>query len=214
MTPFRRSPLYDTIVLRTVDIGEADRFCIFFTREAGRMAAKARGVRKTSSRMGGSLLPFRHLSMELVESDGRATVVSAQDRGDLTPPTDFAHLVMVERGIELLLALTEEGEPLPAVFDLLHAFLTLCADSSLQPLPAFQLRLLHLLGLLPASDEDERFARLSPAARSFVLLCTRTSDLRTLTDLRPDDPTLDTFLRIVQTSHLSHPLKSEGMGEA
>jgi len=213
VSPFKRSPPYESIVLRSVDIGEADRFCVFWTREAGRVTARARSVRKTSSRLGGSLLPFRHLSMELVERDGRSLVVSATDRGDLTPPGDFARLVMAERGVELLLALTEEGEPLPAVFDLLHRFILLCADPSLRPLPAFQLRLLHLLGLLPAHTEDERFSRLPPDTRSFVLLCTRTNDLRVLTDLCPADPALDAFLRTVQSSHLSRPLKSEGVGE-
>lgn len=199
-------------MLRTVDIGEADRFCLFLSRERGRLSAKARSVRKTASRMGGSLLPFRHLSVELVESEHHATVVSVTDRSDLAPPVDFTQLITVERGVELLLALTEEGEPLPEVFDLLLAFLRLSADASRHLLFVFQLRLLHLLGLLPAHSDDSRVARLPAAVTSFLTLCTRTDDLQMLAHVAPSDVSLDSFLRSIIEGHLSHPLRSEGMG--
>lgn len=211
MNPFRHTPSYDTIVLRTFDIGEADRFCIFFTRERGRLSAKAKCVRKTTSRMGGTLLPFHHLAMELAESDSRATVITATDQGDLTSTTAFSQLITIEQGIELLLVLTEEDEPLPEVFDLLHAFLHACHDDTLRPLIPFQLRLLHLLGHLPTHTDDERVARLPSAVTAFLTLCTRTDDLKMLSLLVPADPTLDPFLRSLIDSHLSRPLKSEGI---
>ena len=62
-----RTRSVEAIILRTIDIGDADRFCILFTKEAGRKGARARGVRKTMSRLGGLLLPFRHLRIDLAE---------------------------------------------------------------------------------------------------------------------------------------------------
>ena len=51
----------EAVVLKTYDVGEADRFCIVLTKERGRIAARARGVRKLTSKMGGSLLPLHHV---------------------------------------------------------------------------------------------------------------------------------------------------------
>jgi recombinational DNA repair protein (RecF pathway) len=52
---------FEAIVLKTYDVGEADRLCILFTRERGRVMARASGARRLKSRLGASLLPFHHL---------------------------------------------------------------------------------------------------------------------------------------------------------
>lgn len=213
MSGMKRSQPLQCIVLRTIDIGEADRLCVFFTREAGRKSARARGVRKLGSRLGGTLLPFRHISIELVEGNSSATVVSAVDRGDTVPPSGFPLLVRIEQGVELLLALTEEDEPLPAVFDLLLQFIRLSGSADARPLLPFQLRLLHLLGLLPANDDDPRFKDLPQDVRSYVQACTKFADLKALSDLLIDHPFLEGFVRTVIEAQLMHPLKSEGIGK-
>jgi len=61
------SRTYEAIVLKTYDIGEADRFCILLTKERGKIAARAKGVRKLTSRMGGSLLPLQHIFINVHE---------------------------------------------------------------------------------------------------------------------------------------------------
>lgn len=202
----------EAVVLRTIDVGEADRFCIFFTREEGRKAAKARSVRKTSSRLGGTLLPFRHITVELSESETHAAVTGAVDRGDL--PDVLGNLdafFRLQQGVELLLALTEENEPIRGVFDLLTQFIAYSADArSLLP---FQLRLLHLLGFLPESDEDARFRSLSEEAKAYVRACTRIADFQGLCALLPDGGELGRYMQIVAGEQLQRPLKSEGMGE-
>lgn len=55
-------PVYkaEGIVLRRQTIGEADRAVTLLTREYGKLRAAARGVRKTTSRLGGRLEPFTH----------------------------------------------------------------------------------------------------------------------------------------------------------
>lgn len=204
-----RTHSLEAIVLRTVDIDEADRFCILFTRERGRLAARARGVRKLQSRLGGVLLPFRHLRVEIAESDHSRTLTGAIPalESPITAP-DMHAFVRWERGVELLLALTEEDEPLPSVFALLGSFLRIVSDPVHDPLIAFELRLLVLLGLLPATHEDKRFAALPESGKLFIQACTRTSDLATLSALPFPAPEIGQFLENVLEQHLTRPLKS------
>jgi len=54
-------------VLRTQKLGEADRIITILTRRNGRIRAVARGVRKTSSRIGARLEPFNHVDVQLYE---------------------------------------------------------------------------------------------------------------------------------------------------
>ena len=196
-------------MLRTIDIGEADRLCILFTREAGRKAAKATSVRKTGSRLGGTLLPFRHVTVELSEGDHHVTITGAVHRSELPDPfATFASFVRLEQGIELLLMLTEDDEPMPRVFDLLLQFIHLAGDEEHRPLVPFQIRLLHLLGFLPEDETDYRFQSLSEAARVYVQACIRISDLRQLCDLMPDHAEIEKFAKLVMGEQLVRPLKS------
>lgn len=202
------SQSFDTIILRTIDIGEADRFAILFTKQGGRKTAKAKGVRKANSRLGGLILPFKHLSMELTESSAGNIITSATDRMSDAPPITSASFLMLQQGIEFLLALTEDDEPLPRVFELLLQFIKMCPASDKDLLPAFQLRLLHLLGLLPARLEDLRFAKLPATDSAFIEACTQISDLHLLRDLYPESDYLKAFLQAVTHDHISRPLKS------
>ena len=55
----------DGIVLRTQDLGEADRIITMLTRRTGRVRAVAKGVRRTKSRFGARLEPFTHVDLQL-----------------------------------------------------------------------------------------------------------------------------------------------------
>jgi len=143
----------EAIVLRVIDVGEADRFCILFTRERGKMAVRARGVRKLKSVMGGNLLPLRHISIDIkktrsgwVAAGVRALGAESFFRGNITA---FAYAM---EGMELLLHLVHDDEPLPNIFDATLAFLHLCATEKKQCVLAFTARVLHLLGVLPGED--------------------------------------------------------------
>lgn len=197
----------EAVVLRTIDVGEADRLCVLFTREEGRKAAKARSVRKTGSRLGGTLLPFRHITVELSESETHGAITGASDRADLPDIAgDFDAFLRLQQGVELLLALTEDDEPIPGAFDLLLQFIAFAEDPSV--LLPFQLRLLHLLGFLPESDEDLRYRSLSPEAQAYVQACARIKDLKQLCGLLPEGPELGRFMQIVSHEQLQRPLKS------
>jgi DNA repair protein RecO (recombination protein O) len=55
----------DGIVLRTQDLGEADRIVTILARRTGRVRAVGKGVRRTKSRFGARLEPFTHVDLQL-----------------------------------------------------------------------------------------------------------------------------------------------------
>jgi DNA repair protein RecO (recombination protein O) len=63
--PVPRLYVTDAIVLSRFDYGEADRIMTLFTPEHGKFKAIAKGVRRTTSRLGGSLEPLAELRVAL-----------------------------------------------------------------------------------------------------------------------------------------------------
>jgi DNA repair protein RecO (recombination protein O) len=64
--PERRLYATDAIVLTRFDYGEADRVLTLITPSYGKLKVIAKGVRRPSSRLGGSLEPFAELRVSLV----------------------------------------------------------------------------------------------------------------------------------------------------
>ncbi len=203
-----RRETVDAVVLRAIDIGEADRFCILLTRERGRLAARARAVRKPGSRMGGCLLPLRRVSVEIHESGDHLLIVGATDtQRDDDTAVSFGSFLRSAQGIDVLLSLIEDNEPLPAVFDLLCGFLRHDNDA-VDILVAFQARLLHLLGLLPAYTSDQRVARLPDAAQAFIRAAASPLPFSALAELIPSHAELPLFLNGIIDEHATRPIKS------
>ena len=73
-------PLYrdEAIVLRTHKLAEADRIITLLTRRHGRVRAVARGVRKTTSRIGARLEPFSHVDIQLHEGRSLDTITQVE----------------------------------------------------------------------------------------------------------------------------------------
>ena len=63
--PAPRRYVTDAIVLTRFDLGEADRVLTLITPELGKLKAIAKGSRRPSSRLGGSLEPFAELTVSL-----------------------------------------------------------------------------------------------------------------------------------------------------
>ena len=63
--PVPRRYTTDAIVLSRFDLGEADRVLTLITPGAGKLKAIAKGIRKPTSRIGGSLEPFAELNVAL-----------------------------------------------------------------------------------------------------------------------------------------------------
>lgn len=204
----------DGIVLRTHNVGEADRLCIVLTREKGRIAARARAVRKLGSRMGSLLLPGRRVTLDVREDGGHATIAAARLNGDIADLSDPMSFAAAQQGIELILLLTEDGEPLPAVFDLLFQFLHAAAVDPGRALPPFQLRLFHLLGFLPEHGDDRRFAALGEEDRAFVRLCARETDFGELCAKAVASPAIAALADSLREQHARRELRSAAVYSA
>src|SRR5207244_12195020 len=117
-----RQRLYRTpaVILKRMDLGEADRIVTFFSRDGGQIRAVARGVRRTTSRSAGHLEPFT-LSDVLFAVGRELDVISQVDtvesfravREDLVLTTHAYYLAEV---VDLL---TEDRLENRAVFDAL-----------------------------------------------------------------------------------------------
>jgi DNA repair protein RecO (recombination protein O) len=69
----------EALVVRTVEVGEADVIATLFTREAGKLSAIARGARKGSRRVGGALEPVHTIAV-LLEDKGHELVTLKESR--------------------------------------------------------------------------------------------------------------------------------------
>jgi DNA repair protein RecO (recombination protein O) len=65
VVPAPRRYVTDAIVLSRFDLGEADRVLTLITPEHGKLKAIAKGIRRPTSRLGGSLEPFAELNIAL-----------------------------------------------------------------------------------------------------------------------------------------------------
>ena len=117
-----RERLYraEAIVLRRMNLGEADRLLTLYTPEWGKIRVLAKGVRKPTSRKAGHLELFTHSRLLIAKGRSLDIVTQAETitpflllRKDLIR-TSYAYYVA-----ELVDRFLEEGEESPALFRLL-----------------------------------------------------------------------------------------------
>ncbi len=68
---------YTGIILRKKDIGEADRIYTIYTLEAGKIQAKAVGIRKLGAKLAGSLEGFILADLNIVKKNGIGKITSS-----------------------------------------------------------------------------------------------------------------------------------------
>jgi len=153
-----RSRLYRTpaVILKRMDLGEADRIVTLFSRDEGKIRAVAKGVRRTTSRSAGHLEPFTLSDVQLAvgrELDVISQVDTLESfrtiREDLELSTHAYYLAEV---VDLL---TEDRQENRAVFDILIQSLeslTRSCDTRLV-LVSFHVILLDALGYRPELRE-------------------------------------------------------------
>ncbi|RMB60304.1 DNA repair protein RecO [Tessaracoccus antarcticus] len=120
----------EAVVLRTYQLGEADRIINLFTRQHGKVRAVAKGVRRTSSKFGARLEPFSHIDVQLAQGRGSLDVVTQVETlhagllgGDYDRFT--AAEVLVEAADRLV---SEDGAPALPQYRLLLGALLALAD--------------------------------------------------------------------------------------
>jgi recombinational DNA repair protein (RecF pathway) len=153
----------DAIVLAMYNVGEADRFCVLFTRERGRIAARAAGARRPGSHIGGNLLPFRRVTADIREWSNGYIVSGAKRHPDSAFVSALDDVLYASEIVEVLLLLVHDEEPLEEIFDCIAESLAHPASSTLPTI----VRILHVLGLFPAT-EDPLFSGLPPEERGVI----------------------------------------------
>lgn len=169
-------PLYrdDAIVLRTHKLGEADRIVTLLTKRHGKVRAVAKGVRRTTSRIGARMEPFMLADVQLYEGrnlDIVSQVVTREayarkivdDYGLYTAAT-----AMVETADKLV---DHEKEPANEQYRLLHGALGALSRREHEPgmlLDSFLLRSLAIAGYAPSFDECASCGKSGPH-RAFAI---------------------------------------------
>lgn len=143
------------MILRLVPYRESDRILHLFTDEFGRMAAMARGARRSQRRFGGVLQSFVRCSFGLRSP----TVGTLMEAVDAEPIESFAGVAMdpLRYGragylCELVEVLTREADPHPGVLQMLGEALTLLQQESVDGttlLRLFEVGLLARIGVWP-----------------------------------------------------------------
>jgi DNA repair protein RecO (recombination protein O) len=142
-------------VLRTYALGETSLIAVLLTEEAGLLRAVAKGARELKGRLRGLLEPGAGIDAQvyLKPQGGLHLLREATGRGARPrAAAGLAPLCLRLAALELVMATTEEGEPMAGLFALLEDFLALHEGES-PPEPgwaaffAFEAGLLGLHGL-------------------------------------------------------------------
>lgn len=173
------------VVLRTHQLGEADRIITLLTRTHGKVRAVAKGVRKTSSKFGGRLEPYSHVDIQFAEGRGSLEVVTQVECLHVSRlAADYSRFTAAEVLVETADRLVaEEGSPAVQQFHLLLGALRALETARL-PAPlivdSYLLRALAVAGYAVATSQcagcDARDVRwFSPQAGGAVCTSCRTS---------------------------------------
>lgn len=138
------------VIIKRQNFAEADRILTIFTEDLGKIKAIARGVRKISAKLAGSLEPFMLIEFQLYEGRTFYTVTGAIIREEFAGiHTDLKRTAEACYIGELIDKFEHEHQRSPAVFELLRETLQLLDQTFLRDLilPAFEVKLLKLAGL-------------------------------------------------------------------
>lgn len=144
------------IVIRTRDYGEAHKVVVLFTKEFGKVALMARGVKKPQSRLRGITQVLTHGQYLYFSSSGMGTLNQGETistyqsvREDIFRMSYAAYIV------ELLDKLTAEGESNPFLFHLLERTLSYLEQGKDPDILCriFELKLLSVAGYRPQLEK-------------------------------------------------------------
>jgi DNA repair protein RecO (recombination protein O) len=142
----------EAIILRQRRFGEADRFLTVYTPTIGKLEVKARGVRKTTSRMSGHLQPLTRCMLQIAQ--GRVTdVVAGCETLESFQPLrdDLERLSRALYVVELIDRMVPERVHGYPTYRLLHDTMRRLAgpDDLDQVLRFFEMRLVDQCGFRP-----------------------------------------------------------------
>ena len=142
----------EAIVLRTVDLGEADRILVLFTRHFGKVHVVAKGIRRATSRMAGHAEPLTHATYQLARGRELDVLTGAEARA-IYPALreDLGRIAAGWYCAELIDRFTVEHVPAAPLFELLETALRHLNAGFAAPLVCrwFDLHLLDRSGFRP-----------------------------------------------------------------
>src|SRR4051794_10826220 len=146
----------ESIILGTVDYGDADRLVTLFTRGRGKLTAFAAGARKSKRRFAGALEPGTLVKAQLVARHGTTFRLDSVDieRGFYAVRADLPRISRALYAVELCRELIRDEQPHEELFELLGRYLDLLERNQAGPtsLLAFELEALEHTGLMPRFD--------------------------------------------------------------
>lgn len=141
------------IVMRCVDYRDHDRILSIFSREHGRIDAKARGCRRPKSPLLAAAQPFVYGEFELFLNKEKYTLNQCDVRETFFPlRTDLNRFGAGSCMLTLALDAVQVQEPNDALFVLLYHSLSFLAYSDADPMDlmlCFLVRYFHILGYGP-----------------------------------------------------------------
>jgi len=149
----------EALILRAREAREADQVLTLLTREKGKIAAVARGVRKPQSKLRGGVQVFSHSDLMLHSGRTLDRVTGAEARRFFNFHGQWEKLAYAVYWADLLERALPEAEPQESVFELtLGAFRCLEALSSESRQAGvlslfFEWRLIILLGYRPCLEQ-------------------------------------------------------------
>jgi DNA repair protein RecO (recombination protein O) len=168
----------EAVVLRQRRLGEADRILVIYTPAIGKLDVKARGVRKTTSRMSGHLQPLTRCVLQLAQGHVSDVVAGCETLESFQPlRDDLERLSRALYAVELIDRFVPERTHNFPTYRLLVDTLRRLSDAEDldQVLRFFEMRLIDQCGFRPELEmcsgcgarlepEDNHFAPLSGGA--------------------------------------------------
>lgn len=169
------------VVLKKQNFGEADRILRIFTRELGVVSAIAKGVKRITSKKGGSLELFCESNLRLHRRKGELFLVTDVAVVKNFESKDLEVLKTAYAASELLLNIAPPEKPLPKIYKTTQDFLTeIVRTKKLQLLKiAFFAKTLNIFGFL---DDPDNLAERERKFFKFLL----DSDFPTILTLAED----------------------------
>ena len=157
------------LILRTRPLTETSLIVNWLTPDLGRISTVAKGARRPRSAFAGQLDLFYAADFSFQRSRRSDLHTLHEIKLRETHPALRHELACLQQAVycsKLIEQATEPETPLPAVYDLLDALLTHLPKQAPQPqtLFAFEIKLLHELGLAPDMSQSQ----LTPGTRRIV----------------------------------------------
>ena len=141
------------IIVKRINLGEADRILTIITQDRGKIRAIAKGVRKSKAKLSGFLEMFRYNDYLIAEGRNLDIITSAQTIDNLHGiGKDLRSVALAYYIAEMVDRLVEETQEVDGIFDLTLLILNEInkGDLNLDLLKSFfEINILSLLGLQP-----------------------------------------------------------------